>query len=480
MRYETVIGLEVHVELATKSKIFCSCSAHSYGTEPNEHVCPACCGMPGMLPVVNKRVVDYGMKAGLMLNCHINRTTTFDKKSYYYPDLPAAYQTTQWFAPVAVNGLVEIETKEGKKNVRIKQIHMEEDAGKLVHDIREDTTHVDFNRTSVPLIEIVSQPDLSSADEVEAYLERLKSLLRFAKVAECEMAHGTMRCDVNLSVRPEGSDKLGVRTEMKNMNSIEAIKRAIEYETARHIDAIENGTEVLVQETRRWDDIKGKSYAMRTKETAGDYRYFPDPNVMPVVIDDEWFDGIKASLPEFPEVKRERYAGEFGLSEYDAERLTQSIALCECFEAAFKACGNAKDAANWMISDIMRILNNKQMTYDMLALDGASLGKLILLVSESKVSRANGKKILEAMFDDSSIDPESYAKENDFIISNDTGLVDKVVAEVIAADPKSVADFKSGKEKALMALFGKCMKDLKGNCDPQTLRTILIDAVNKA
>lgn len=480
MRYETVIGLEVHVELATKSKIFCSCSAHSYGTEPNEHVCPACCGMPGMLPIVNKRVVDYGMKAGLMLNCHINRTTTFDKKSYYYPDLPAAYQTTQWFAPVAVNGLVEIETKEGKKNIRIKQIHMEEDAGKLVHDIREDTTHVDFNRTSVPLIEIVSQPDLSSAEEVEAYLERLKSLLRFAKVAECEMAHGTMRCDVNLSVRPEGSDKLGVRTEMKNMNSIEAIKRAIEYETARHIDAIENGTEVLVQETRRWDDIKGKSYAMRTKETAGDYRYFPDPNVMPVVIDDEWFDSIKESLPEFPEVKRERYAGEYGLGEYDAERLTQSIALCECFEGAYAVCKNAKDAANWMISDIMRILNNKQMTYDMLSLDGATLGKLILLVTDGKVSRANGKKILEALFEDSSIDPESYAKENDFIISNDTGLVDKVVKEVIAADPKSVADFKSGKEKALMALFGKCMKELKGNCDPQTLRTILIDAVNKA
>ncbi len=480
MRYETVIGLEVHVELATKSKIFCSCSAHSYGSEPNEHVCPACCGMPGMLPVVNKRVVDFGMKAGLMLNCHINRTTTFDKKSYYYPDLPAAYQTTQWFAPVAVNGLVEIETKEGKKNVRIKQIHMEEDAGKLVHDIREDTTHVDFNRTSVPLIEIVSQPDLSSAEEVEAYLERLKSLLRYAKVAECEMAHGTMRCDVNLSVRPEGSDKLGVRTEMKNMNSIEAIKRAIEYETARHIDAIENGTEVLVQETRRWDDIKGKSYAMRTKETAGDYRYFPDPNVMPVIIDDEWFDSIKELLPEFPEVKRARYTEELGLNDYDAERLTQSIAICECFEAAFSECGNAKDAANWMISDIMRILNNKQLTYDMLALDGTSLGKLIKLVSDSKVSRANGKKILEAMFDDASVDPETFARENDFIISNDTGLVDKVVSAVIAADPKSVADYKSGKEKALMALFGKCMKELKGNCDPQTLRTILIDAVNKA
>ena len=478
MRYETVIGLEVHVELATESKIFCSCSAHSYGAEPNSHVCPACCGMPGMLPVVNKRVVDFGMKAGMMLNCHINRTTTFDKKSYYYPDLPAAYQTTQWFAPVAVNGLVEIETSKGKKNVRIKQIHMEEDAGKLVHDIREDTTHVDFNRTSVPLIEIVSQPDLSSAEEVEAYLERLKTLLRYAKVAECEMAHGTMRCDVNLSVRPEGSDKLGVRTEMKNMNSIEAIKRAIEYETARHIDAIENGTEVLVQETRRWDDIKGKSFAMRSKETAGDYRYFPDPNVMPVVIDDAWYDAIKATLPEFPEVKRQRYTEEYGLSEYDAEQITKSIALCECFEGAYGVCKSAKDAANWMISEVMSILNVKKMTYDMLKLDGAVLGELIMLVTEGKVGRANAKKILAAMFEDSSIKPAEYAEKNGFIVSNDTSLIEKVVKEVVAADPKSVSDYKGGKEKALMSLFGKCMKELRGNCDPQTLRKVLIDTVN--
>ena len=478
MRYETVIGLEVHVELATKSKIFCSCSAHSYGAEPNEHVCPACCGMPGMLPVVNKRVVDYGMKAGLMLACDINRTTTFDKKSYYYPDLPAAYQTTQWFAPVAINGLVEIETSKGKKGVRIKQIHMEEDAGKLVHDIREDTTHVDFNRTSVPLIEIVSQPDLSSAEEVEAYLERLKTLLRYAKVAECEMAHGTMRCDVNLSVRPEGSDKLGVRTEMKNMNSIEAIKRAIEYETARHIDALENGTEVLVQETRRWDDVKGKSFAMRSKETAGDYRYFPDPNVMPVVIDDEWFDSIRSSLPEFPEVKRERYTSEYGLSEYDADQLTKSIALCECFESAFKTCNSAKDAANWMISEVMSILNARQMTYDMLTLDGNALGELINLVSDGKVGRANGKKILGAMFDDASIAPAAYAEANGLIISNDTGLIDSVIKAAVEANPKAVSDYKSGKEKAIMSLFGRCMKELGGNCDPQVLKTMLIDYVN--
>jgi len=480
MRYETVIGLEVHVELATNSKIFCSCSAHSYGADPNSHVCPACCGMPGMLPVVNKRVVDFGMKAGMMLGCDINRVTTFDKKSYYYPDLPAAYQTTQWFAPVAVNGLVEIETSKGKKNIRIKQIHMEEDAGKLVHDIREDTTHVDFNRTSVPLIEIVSQPALSSAEEVEAYLERLKTLLRYARVAECEMAHGTMRCDVNLSVRPEGSDKLGVRAEMKNMNSIEAIKRAIEYETARHIDAIENGTEELRQETRRWDDIKGKSYAMRTKETAGDYRYFPDPNVMPVVIDDEWFNSIKASLPEFPEVKREKYTGEYGLGEYDAEQLTKSIALCDCFEEAYSVCKSAKDAANWMISEVMSILNAKKMTYDMLDISGKALGELIVLVSDGKVGRVNAKKILSAMFDDASIDPAAYAEANGLIVSNDTGLVEEVVKAAIAADPKAVADFKGGKEKALMALFGKCMKQLKGNCDPAVLRTILIDHIQKS
>lgn len=479
MKYETVIGLEVHVELATDSKIFCSCSAHSYGAEPNTHVCPACSGMPGMLPVVNKKVVDYGMKAGMMLNCDINRVTTFDKKSYYYPDLPCAYQTTQWFAPVAVNGLVEIETSKGKKNIRIKQIHMEEDAGKLVHDIREDTTHVDFNRTSVPLIEIVSQPDLSSAEEVEAYLERIKTLLRYARVAECEMAHGTMRCDVNLSVRPEGSDKLGVRAEMKNMNSIEAIKRAIEYETARHIDAIERGTEVLKQETRRWDDIKGKSYAMRTKETAGDYRYFPDPNVMPVVIDDNWFNEVKSTLPELPEVKRERYKTEFNLSDYDAEQLTKSIALCDCFEGAYEVCKSAKDSANWMISEVMSILNVRKMTYDMLSVDGKALGSLIKLVMDGKVGRTNAKKILEAMFEDGSIEPLKYAEENGYVMSNDTGLIEQVVKKAVETNPKAVADYKSGKEKAILAIFGSCMKELKGNCDPAVLKQILTDYVDK-
>ena len=471
--YEIVIGLEVHVELATNSKIFCSCSA-KFGGEQNEHVCPACCGMPGMLPVVNRRVVDLGMTAGMMLGCHINRTTTFDKKSYYYPDLPGSYQTTQWFAPVAVNGTVEIETSKGKKAIRIKQIHMEEDAGKLVHDDWTDTTLVDFNRTSVPLIEIVSQPDLSSAEEVVAYLERLRSLLRFAKVSECRMEQGSMRCDVNLSVRPVGQKEYGVRTEMKNMNSISAIERAIAYESARHIDAIENGTEELVQETRRWDDIKGKSFAMRNKETAGDYRYFPDPNVMPVVIDDAWFDTIRDSLPEFPEVKRARYIEELGLGEYDADMLVESRAFCDAFEAAYAESGLAKESANWLITNCMNLLNRRQMTTDMLSINGKALGVLVKIVADGTVSHANGKKILEVMFDED-IDPKKYAEENGYIVSNDTGKIVEVVRAVIAADPKSVADYKSGKEKALMALFGKCMKELKGNCDPQLLRATILE-----
>ncbi len=477
MKYETVIGLEVHVELASKSKIFCSCSAE-FGADPNEHVCPACSGMPGMLPVMNKKVVELGMTAGMMLNCDINRVTTFDKKSYYYPDLPNAYQTTQWFSPICVNGRIDIETSKGPKSVRIKQIHMEEDAGKLVHDDWSETTLVDFNRTSVPLIEIVSQPDISSAEEAVAYLERLRDLLRFAKVSDCRWEQGSMRCDVNLSIRPEGSDKLGVRTEMKNMNSLSAITRAIKYEVARHTRALENG-EPLYQETRRWDDNEGKSYAMRTKETAGDYRYFPDPNVMPIVIDDEWFGRIKDTLPELPEVKKAKYMDELGLSEYDADILSSSRALCDVFDDAYAVCGMAKETANYIITECMQIINKKKMTADMLAINGTALGNLILLVSEDKVSRPNAKRILATMFEQDIADVEEYAKKAGFIVSNDTGAMEQIIRDVIASDPKSVADYKSGKEKALMALFGKCMKQLKGNANPQVLREILVAEIDK-
>ena len=478
MMYETVIGLEVHIELATKTKIFCSCSAHSFDAEPNTHICPTCIGMPGALPVLNKKVVDYAIKAGMMLGCHIHRTSAFDRKSYFYPDLPNAYQITQYFSPIATDGSVEIETATGKKGIRIQQIHMEEDAGKLIHDIKEGLSHIDFNRAGVPLLEIVSAPDLSSTDDVEAYLERLKMLLRYARVAECEMAHGTMRCDVNLSVRPKGSDTFGIRTEMKNMNSIEAIKRAIVFETERHIAALESGEE-LIQETRRFDEASGKTIPMRSKETAGDYRYAPDPNLMPLVVDEEWIAQIRATLPEFPEVKRSRYMEEYGLSLYDSEQLTKSIALCECFEAAVSVCNSPKDAANWMTGEVMSLLNVQKMTYDMLTLNGKRLGELILLVKEDKVGRANAKIILGAMFESADTDPAAYAKEHGFLISNDEALINGVVKAVVDADAKSVADYKNGKEKALMFLFGKCMKELKGNCNPGLLRTSLINYIAK-
>lgn len=479
MKYEAVIGLEVHVELATDTKIFCSCSAHSFGAEPNTHICPTCLGMPGTLPKLNKKVVDYAIKTGMMLGCNINRISTFDRKSYFYPDLPNAYQVTQYFSPIATDGVVEIATTSGKKCIRIGEMHMEEDAGKLIHDIQKGTTHIDFNRAGVPLLEIVSQPDLSSGEEVESYLDRLKMLLRYARVAECEMAHGTMRCDVNISVRPAESKTLGVRTELKNMNSIEAIKRAIEYETARHITILENGNEALHQETRRWDDANGKTVSMRTKETAGDYRYAPAPNLAPLVIDEEWIREIQSTLPEFPEVKCERYMREYALSSYDAEQLTKSIALCNCFEDAVSVCHSPKDAANWMAGEVMSLLNAKQRTYDELAVDGKKLGSLILLVMDGKVGRANARIILDALFEDATIDPSAYAKENGFLISNDTDHIQNIVKTIVDADPKSVADYKGGKEKALMFLLGKCMKELKGNCNPQLLRKILCDYIAK-
>ena len=476
MNYETVIGLEVHVELKTNSKIFCSCR-NDHTQDANENVCPACCGMPGLLPVFNRRVVELGMTAGMMLGCDITRRTTFDKKSYYYPDLPCAYQITQWFAPICRNGGVEIETKNGKKFIRLKQIHMEEDAGKLIHDDWTDTTMVDFNRTSVPLIEIVSLPDLRSADEVLAYLERLRTLLRFAKVSECRMETGTMRCDVNLSVRPAGSDTLGVRTEMKNMNSLSAIARAIEYETARHIDAIERGTETLVQETRRWDDVKGQSFAMRNKETAADYRYFPDPNLVPVVIDDAWYDRIKATLPELPEEKAARYVSDLGLTEADAGVLTASRNLCDIFEAAYPKCSSPRDVAAWIIGDCMGLAGKKQVTADDVPVSPEKLAEIVNMVEKKEITRGAAKRVLAAVWEKDA-DPRAFVEENGLKAQSDEGAIREIVTRVVSSNEKIVADYKAGKTKAMQALFGLVMKELRGNDDPAVIRGLLEEALS--
>ena len=485
MNYEVTIGLEIHTELSTETKLFCSCSARAFGAEPNTNICPACYGMPGTLPRLNRRAVELGMKAGMLLGCEINRVSSFDKKNYFYPDLPSGYQLTQWFSPIATNGFLDIEVpnntvnppKSTAKRIRIKQIHVEEDAGKLIHEGAH--TLVDMNRSGVPLIEIVTHPDLSSAEEVEAFLDRLRTLLRFARISGAVMAKGELRCDVNLSVRPAGSDKSGVRVELKNMNSVEAIKKAIRYETARHLQALEGNGETVTAESRGWDETNQVSFSMRSKESAADYRYFPDPNVPPLIISEDWLSAVKAELPQLPEEKKRIYTEQYGLSEYDAAQISASFALCTCFEEAVKLSKNPKDTVNWLLSEVMSELNTRGIHRDELPLTGAALGKLVLLASSGRVSRNGARKILPVLFDSPDTDPSQYAEEQRLIISTDTAMLSKVAKEAIAADPKSVSDYLSGKEKAFMALFGRCMKALNGNCDPQALREALNEELSK-
>ena len=475
MRYEAVIGLETHVELATKSKIFCSCGGHSTKGEPNSRVCPACAGMPGMLPVTNRKVVELAMRAGLLLNCDISRYTTFDKKSYYYPDLPCSYQITQWFHPICRNGSVEVTTKDGTRTIGIKQIHMEEDAGKLVHDDWTETTLVDFNRTSVPLIEIVSKPDFRTADEVMAYLEKLKTMFRFANISECE--EGAMRCDVNISIRPEGTEELGVRTEIKNMSSLSSIRRAIQYETARHLDAVERGTETLIQETRRWDDVKNRTFSMRNKETAADYRYFPDPNLMPIVIGDDWLQRVRDTMPASVEEKTAEYR-EKGLSEKEIASLTSERSLCDLFDAVTASGREPKDAASWILTECGGILRKHEQVMGELSIAPEKLSRIMELVGVKEINRAAGRKVLEAVLYEGA-DPDAYCKEHQLSAEGDEDAVRQVVLKVLDATPNAVKDYLGGKKKAFQALFGGCMKELRGNGDPATIRALLEEELSK-
>ena len=470
-QYETVIGLEVHVELATKTKIFCGCST-AFGAGPNTQTCPVCTGMPGSLPVLNKQVLEYAIAVGLATNCDITRYAKFDRKNYFYPDNPQNYQISQLYLPICRNGGVEIETEEGGvKTVGIHVIHMEEDAGKLIHDEWEDCSLVDYNRSGVPLIEIVSEPDMRSAEEVIAYLEKLRLIIQYLGASDCKLQEGSMRADVNLSVREAGASEFGVRTEMKNLNSFKAISRAIAGEMERQIDLIESGEQV-VQETRRWDDARGESYAMRSKEDAQDYRYFPDPDLVPVRVSDEMLAEIRARQPEFRNDKMKRYKEEFAIPDYDIEIITQSKHMADLFEEAVALGAEPKKVSNWLMGETLRLMKEKEVEAEDLRFSPEHLVKLIGLTDAKAINSSVAKEVFEVMFEEN-VDPEQYVEEKGLKTVNDEGALRKAVEEVIAQNPQSVANYRGGKEKAIGFLVGQTMKVMKGKADPGAVNRML-------
>lgn len=468
--YESVIGLEVHVELATKTKIFCGCSTE-FGGAPNTHTCPVCTGMPGSLPVLNKAVVEKAVAVGLATNCTITQNCKFDRKNYFYPDNPQNYQISQLYYPICRDGKVEIEVDGKKKFVRIHEIHMEEDAGKLVHDPYTDSSLVDFNRSGVPLIEIVSEPDMRSAEEVIAYLEKLRLIIQYLGASDCKLNEGSMRADVNLSVREVGSEEFGTRTETKNLNSFKAIARAIENERERQIDLIESG-ELVIQETRRWDDNKEYSYAMRSKEDAQDYRYFPDPDLVPIHITDEWLEEIRDAQPEFRDEKKIRYKEEYQIPDYDIDIITNSKKMADLFEETIALGAQPKKVSNWLMVETMRLMKEHSMDPEDLTFSAENLAKLIKLADDKVVNSSVAKEVFEKIFTDN-IDPESYVKEHGLATVNDEGALRKVVEEVIANNPKAADDVRNGKDKAIGALVGQTMKAMQGKADPSAVNKMI-------
>ena len=469
-QYETVIGLEVHVELATKTKIFCGCST-AFGGAPNTHTCPVCTGMPGTLPVLNKQVVEYAMAVGLATNCTITGDCKFDRKNYFYPDNPQNYQISQLYLPICHDGYVEIDTEGGRKAIRIHEIHMEEDAGKLIHDEGRDRSLIDYNRSGVPLIEIVSEPDMRSSEEVIAYLETLKMIIQYLGASDCKLQEGSMRADVNLSVREVGTKEFGTRTEMKNLNSFSAITHAIDAETQRQIALIESG-EKVVQETRRWDEDKAVSYTMRSKEDAKDYRYFPDPDLVSVKIDKEWIEKIRKNQPEFRSEKMARYKQEFDIPNYDIEIITETKHMADIFEATVAICHQPKKVSNWLMVETLRLLKetNKEATDIIFSPD--NLAKLIKLTDEKVINSSVAKEIFEVMFFEN-IDPEKYVEEKGLKMVSDEDALRKVIEEVIENNPQSVEDYRNGKEKAIGFLVGQTMKAMKGKADPGIVNKML-------
>lgn len=475
MKYEIVCGLEVHVEMNTKTKIFCGCTT-AFGGAPNTHTCPVCTGQPGALPVLNRAVMEGAMSTGLALGCEITRLTRFDRKNYFYPDLPKAYQISQLYAPICTGGGIAVTTDGGEeKYIRLHEIHMEEDAGKLVHDPWTESTLCDYNRCGVPLMEIVTEPDFRSAHEVIDFLTKLRSTLQFLGVSDCKMQEGSIRADLNVSVRPAGSEKLGTRTEMKNMNSFKAIAKAIETEAARQIEVLEEGRAVK-QETRRWDDNKDASFAMRSKENAQDYRYFPEPDLPPVYIDDAWVERVRAHQPELADAKRARYREEYGLSEHDIGILCQNARLCRLLEAAIAQGASPKEAANWILSEVLRLCKERAVDPYDLELDAGKLALILQLLGEGKIDRAGARNTLEAVFADDA-DVEAYIKKEKLAIERDETAVAGAIAQVLAENADAVEKFRAGNEKVMGFLTGQCMKLLRGKADPKQVSAALLEAL---
>lgn len=479
MEWEIVMGLEVHVELATKTKIFCSCTTE-FGGAPNTHCCPVCTGMPGTLPVLNKRVLEYAVKAGLALNCDITRYNKFDRKNYFYPDLPKAYQISQLYLPLAQNGHVDLVTRSGKeKTIRIHEIHMEEDAGKLVHSAFGEATFPDYNRCGVPLIEIVSEPDFRTSEEVIAYLEKLKTTFEYLGISDCKMQEGSMRADVNLSVRLKGAEEFGTRTEMKNINSFKAIERAIAFESARQIEAIENG-EKIVQETRRWDDNKGKTFAMRSKENAQDYRYFPEPDIPPISIAEETIKEYNDSMPEFASAKVKRYEAEFGIAKADAEIIASSKYLAKLFEDTVALCGDAKEVRYWIMSQIMYFMNEKGIQAEDITLSADLFAQFVKIVLADRINKQTGKVVFEEMFFfDGKFDLEKYIKDNNLEQVDDTDAIREAVQIVFSNNPNTVEQYKAGQTKVVGFFVGQVMKQLRGKAKPDTVNKVVAEELAK-
>ena len=475
MEYEVIIGLEVHAELSTKTKIYCGCTTE-FGGSPNTHCCPVCTGMPGALPVLNEKVVEYAVRAGLATNCEIARYSKQDRKNYFYPDLPKAYQISQFDLPLCQHGKLEVDVDGKKKEIGITRIHIEEDAGKLNHNEFSGGSLVDLNRAGVPLIEIVSEPDIRSSGEADRYLKKLKSILQYINVSDCKMEEGSLRADVNVSVHKK-NEPFGTRHEMKNMNSFKSIQRAIEYEKETQIEANENGEEV-VQETMRWDDLQGRTYSMRNKEDAQDYRYFPEPDLVAIKLSDEYIENIKKNLPEMPEVRKKRYMEELKLSEKDANALTSSKAYSDIFEKAGALCKNYKAVCNWLTSDIARILNEKEMEPDQIPFTAENLAELVELIDKGTISTSIGKKVLEELFENPR-SPKQIIEEKGLVQISDENQIKKVVEEILANNSQSVADYKAGKDRALGFLVGQAMKQTKGKANPKMLNEMFLKELNK-